>query len=85
MLQHGNVLLLDEPTNHLDLPSKEVLEEALQEYEGTLLMVSHDRYMLNKIPDFIIEFTGIGVETYKGGYDDYFAEKDRRRAKAAVQ
>lgn len=85
MLQRGNVLLLDEPTNHLDLPSKEVLEEALQEYEGTLLMVSHDRYMLNKIPDFIMEFTGIGVETYKGGYDDYFAEKDRRRAKAAVQ
>ena len=72
-------------SNHLDLPSKEVLEEALQEYEGTLLMVSHDRYMLNKIPDFIMEFTGIGVETYKGGYDDYFAEKDRRRAKAAVQ
>lgn len=79
MLQKGNVLLLDEPTNHLDLTSKEVLEEALAEYEGTLLMVSHDRYMLNKIPDFIMEFTGTGVETYKGGYDDYFAEKDRRR------
>lgn len=85
MLQRGNVLLLDEPTNHLDLPSKEVLEEALQEYEGTLLMVSHDRYMLNKVPDFIMEFTGTGVETYKGGYDDYFAEKDRRRAKAAAR
>ncbi|MDD3192299.1 MAG: ABC-F family ATP-binding cassette domain-containing protein [Oscillospiraceae bacterium] len=85
MLQRGNVLLLDEPTNHLDLPSKEVLEEALQEYEGTLLMVSHDRYMLNRVPDFIMEFTGTGVETYQGGYDDYFAEKDRRRTKAARQ
>ena len=85
MLQRGNVLLLDEPTNHLDLPSKEVLEEALQEYTGTLLMVSHDRYMLNKIPDFIMEFTGTGVETYKGGYDHYLAEKDRRQAKMAAR
>jgi len=85
MLQKGNVLLLDEPTNHLDLTSKEVLEEALAEYEGTLLMVSHDRYMLNKIPDFIMEFTGTGVETYKGGYDDYFAEKDRRRQRMMAQ
>ncbi len=85
MLQRGNVLLLDEPTNHLDLSSKEVLEEALQEYEGTVLMVSHDRYMLNRVPDFIMEFTGSGVETYKGGYDDYLAEKERRKNKTAQQ
>lgn len=84
MLQRGNTLLLDEPTNHLDLQSKEVLEEALQEFEGTLLMVSHDRYMLNKVPDFIMEFTGSGVDVYKGGYDAYFAEKDRRKSKEAV-
>ncbi len=83
MLQRGNVLLLDEPTNHLDLSSKEVLEEALQEYEGTVLMVSHDRYMLNRVPDYIMEFTGSGVEIYKGRYDEYLAEKERRRNKAA--
>ncbi len=85
MLQRGNVLLLDEPTNHLDLSSKEVLEEALQEYEGTVLMVSHDRYMLNRVPDYIMEFTGLGVEIYKGGYDEYLAEKDRRRGKTAAR
>ncbi len=85
MLQRGNVLILDEPTNHLDLPSKEVLEEALEEYEGTLLMVSHDRYMLNKVPDWILEFTGSGVERYQGGYDAYLAEKERRRARAQGQ
>ena len=85
MLQRGNVLLLDEPTNHLDLSSKEVLEEALQEYEGAVLMVSHDRYMLNRVPDYIMEFTGLGVEIYKGGYDEYLAEKDRRRGKTAAR
>ncbi len=71
MLEKSNVMLLDEPTNHLDLPSKEILEEALSDYEGTLLFVSHDRYLLNKIPDKIIELTKTGLVIYEGNYDAY--------------
>ena len=71
MLEKSNVMLLDEPTNHLDLPSKEILEQALSDYEGTLLFVSHDRYLLNKIPDKIIEMTRDGITVYDGNYDDY--------------
>ncbi|MEG0018701.1 MAG: ABC-F family ATP-binding cassette domain-containing protein, partial [Hydrogenoanaerobacterium sp.] len=66
MLTRANTLLLDEPTNHLDLVSKEILERALTEFTGTLIMVSHDRYMLNKIPDKIIEFTEDGIKVYNG-------------------
>ncbi len=76
MLEKSNVMLLDEPTNHLDLPSKEVLEQALTEYEGTLLFVSHDRYLLNKIPDKIIEMTSDGIVVYDGNYD-YYLEKQK--------
>ncbi len=57
MLEQGNVLILDEPTNHLDLPSKEMLDKALMEFEGTVIMVSHDRYLLNKVPTKIVERT----------------------------
>lgn len=74
MLKEGNVLLLDEPTNHLDLPTKEVLDKALEEFEGTLLVVSHDRYLLNKFPDKIIEMHEDGAVIYEGNYD-YYAEK----------
>ena len=74
-LQRGNVLLLDEPTNHLDLMTKEVLEQALLEYEGTIILVSHDRYLLNKLSTRIIEVTENGVKSYKGTYDDYREKK----------
>ncbi len=71
MLEKSNVLLLDEPTNHLDLNSKEVLEEAMREFDGTMLFISHDRYLLNKVPDKIIEITKDGAVIYDGGYEYY--------------
>ena len=75
MLTNGNVLILDEPTNHLDLPSKEVLDEALSNFTGTILAVSHDRYLLNNVPDKIIEITDDGMRIYNGNYDYYLREK----------
>lgn len=75
MLSGSNFLLLDEPTNHLDITSREALENALQEYDGTLLMVSHDRYFINKIATNILELTENGVRSYVGNYDDYIARR----------
>lgn len=75
MLQKANVLILDEPTNHLDLYSKEVLESALIDYEGTLLFISHDRYFLNKMAERIMEMTAEGITDYLGNYDDYIEKK----------
>lgn len=74
-LQRGNVLILDEPTNHLDLMTKEVLEQALVEYEGTIILVSHDRYLLNKLSTRIIEVDDSGVKSYNGSYDSYREQK----------
>ena len=71
--------MLDEPTNHLDIESKEIVEEALMEFEGTLLIVSHDRYLLNTIPDRILELTEHGLVEYKGKFD-YYLEKSGRSA-----
>ncbi|MBE6018927.1 MAG: ABC-F family ATP-binding cassette domain-containing protein [Clostridiales bacterium] len=79
MLSGANTLVLDEPTNHLDIESKEVVEEALMEFEGTLLIVSHDRYLLNLIPDRILELTEHGLVEYKGKFD-YYLEKSGRGA-----
>ncbi len=75
MLLEANMLILDEPTNHLDLYSKEVLESALIDYEGTLLFISHDRYFLNKMAERIVELHPQGVEHFLGNYDDYTAKK----------
>ncbi|CAG7657779.1 ABC-F family ATP-binding cassette domain-containing protein [Paenibacillus allorhizosphaerae] len=75
MLQKANVLILDEPTNHLDLYSKEVLESALIDYEGTLLFISHDRYFLNKMAESMLELSPDGVAGYLGNYDDYVEKK----------
>lgn len=72
----ANFLILDEPTNHLDLFSKEVLEEALLEYPGTVLFVSHDRYFMNKIATRILELTPEGLASYPGNYDYYLAKKE---------
>ncbi len=70
-LAKSNLLILDEPTNHLDLGTKEVLEKALQEFTGTLIMVSHDRYLLDRIPNRIIELADGALHQYKGRYTDY--------------
>lgn len=83
MLSRNNFLLLDEPTNHLDIGSCEALEDALQNYEGTLLIVSHDRYLINKIADKIYYLDQNGVTEYLGNYDD-FLEKSRNMTVAAA-
>ncbi|RKN82204.1 ABC-F family ATP-binding cassette domain-containing protein [Paenibacillus ginsengarvi] len=75
MLKQANMLILDEPTNHLDLFSKEVLEAALLDYEGTLLFISHDRYFLNKMADRMLEMHAGGIDDYLGNYDDYVEKK----------
>lgn len=70
-LNRGNVLVLDEPTNHLDLNTKEVLEDALAEFGGTIILVSHDRYLLNKVASRIIEIKHDEVNSYEGNFDAY--------------
>ncbi|KGG81236.1 thiamine ABC transporter substrate-binding protein [Caloranaerobacter azorensis H53214] len=75
MLSKANFLLMDEPTNHLDIDSKEVLEDALKDYEGTLLVISHDRYFLNKVTDKILELNSNGIKEYLGNYDYYLNKK----------
>lgn len=71
MQEHGNVLILDEPTNHLDLSTKEAIEEALEEYTGTIIFVSHDRYLLSKIADRLIELTDGGYRCHNFGFEKY--------------
>ena len=75
MLSGANTLILDEPTNHLDIESKEVFEEALLEFPGTVIVVSHDRYFLQRIPTRILELTSTGVVEYLGKYDYYLEKK----------
>jgi len=71
MQEHGNVLILDEPTNHLDLSSKEAIEQALEEYTGTVIFVSHDRYLLSRIADRLIELTEGGYRVHEYGFEKY--------------
>ena len=73
-LNDGNVLILDEPTNHIDLNTKEVLEEALAEFEGTIILVSHDRYLLNKVSNRVVAVTKDSVKSYEGNFDAYADE-----------
>ena len=92
MTEHCNTLLLDEPTNHLDLPSKEALEEGLQEFTGTLIFVSHDRYFLNAVPTKIIELCAVKgdassqkINVYEGNYDFYMEQKAIEQQKLAAE
>ena len=84
MLRKDNVLLLDEPTNHLDMDSREVLEDALSGFGGTIITVSHDRYFINRVANRIIEMRPDGVTEYIGNYDDYVERKSRPVEQEAV-
>lgn len=81
MLSKTNFLLMDEPTNHLDIDSKEVLEDAISNYDGTVIVISHDRYFLNKISDKIWELTSEGLKEYLGNYSYYLEKKDKENMK----
>lgn len=70
-----NFLILDEPTNHIDIDTREMLEESLKEFTGTILFVSHDRYFINKIATSIIEIKNKNIIKYIGNYDDYQEHK----------
>lgn len=84
MLSGANFLLLDEPTNHLDITSCEALENALLNYDGTLLVISHDRYLINKLADRVYKLTDDGAENYLGNYD-YYLEKQQEKPEAAAE
>lgn len=84
MLSKGNFLLLDEPTNHLDMISKEVLENALTGYSGTIFFISHDRYFINRVATKVVELTPNGINLYHGNYD-YYVEKKAERANNVAQ
>ena len=85
MLEKSNVILFDEPTNHLDLPSKEILEQAMSDYDGTLIFVSHDRYLLNKVPTKIVEMTKDGFMVFDGNYEYYKQRKEWLKQKKSAE
>ena len=84
MLEKNNFLLLDEPTNHLDIDSKEMLELSLEDYEGTVFFISHDRYFIDKIATRVLEVTPHGVTSYIGNYSDYTEKKQQLAEKEAA-
>lgn len=84
MLSKANFLLLDEPTNHLDIPSKEALEKALSGYDGTLFVISHDRYFIQKLATRIVELTPDGMQSYGGNYE-YYLEHAQKTEVAPVK
>lgn len=81
MQQDRNLLILDEPTNHIDITTKEILEEALKEYQGTIIIVSHDRYFINKVATRILMIEDKKIVSYVGNYDDYKREISRKENK----
>ena len=82
-MQNDNFLILDEPTNHLDIDSREVLEVALNDFDGTLLFVSHDRYFINQVATSVVEFSPEGTELFLGDYD-YYIDKKQEQAEIAA-
>ncbi|WP_217448151.1 MULTISPECIES: ABC-F family ATP-binding cassette domain-containing protein [unclassified Bacillus (in: firmicutes)] len=85
MMQKSNLLILDEPTNHLDLNSKEILENALIDYPGTLLFVSHDRYFINRVTTTVVELSTAGAQEYLGDYDYYIEKKNEMIERAEFE
>jgi ATP-binding cassette, subfamily F, member 3 len=81
----ANVLVLDEPTNHLDIASREALEDALNEYDGTIITVSHDRYFLDRIATQILFFSGTAVEHFDGAYTEFYDSHHRRASEARLE
>jgi len=85
LLGSANLLVLDEPTNHLDIPAKETVEEALRQFEGTVIVVSHDRYMISKVANKIVEVRDGELKMYSGNYHYYLERKEAERQKAAEE
>jgi ATP-binding cassette subfamily F protein 3 len=85
MLSGANMLFLDEPTNHLDIGSRAALEKALESYDGTMLIVSHDRYLVNRLADRILHITRGTIKEYIGGYDEFLAQQAEEKANIAVE
>jgi ATP-binding cassette subfamily F protein 3 len=81
MVEKRNFLLLDEPTNHLDIMAREAVEESLQDFDGTLLVISHDRYFLDKVVDRVIEVRDRKLISYPGGFSDYWQARGEFRPK----
>jgi ATP-binding cassette subfamily F protein 3 len=79
MLSDANFLLLDEPTNNLDIASAEILEEALEEFQGSALIISHDRYFLDRVTQRVVELDEGTLTQYLGGYSDYLAAKLKKK------
>jgi ATP-binding cassette subfamily F protein 3 len=88
LLRPANLLILDEPTNHLDIPAKEMLEEALQNYDGTVIIVSHDRYFISQVANKIVEIRDGELRLYRGDYHYYLdkiAEEQEKAKLAAIE
>jgi ATP-binding cassette subfamily F protein 3 len=84
MLAGANFLVLDEPTNHLDIFSKEILEDAIREFSGTVFYISHDRYFINNTATKIMELTANGIKEYFGNYDYYSEKKAQQQPQTAT-
>jgi ATP-binding cassette subfamily F protein 3 len=84
MLYPRNVLALDEPTNHLDIPAREVLEEALESYEGSIIVVSHDRYFIDRVCGRLLVFENDTLEAHLGNYSDWRSRRERATASRPV-
>ncbi|BAP18466.1 ABC-F family ATP-binding cassette domain-containing protein [cyanobacterium endosymbiont of Epithemia turgida] len=85
LLKPANLLILDEPTNHLDIPAKEMLEEALSKYDGTVLCISHDRYFISRVANKIVEIREGELIVYPGDYHFYLEKKEEERQKAKIE
>ena len=85
VLDGANCLLLDEPTNHLDILAKEAVEAALETFDGTVLLVSHDRYLVNEVAERIWEIDAGTMHDYKGNYDFYLEQREKKKAELAAQ